>query len=421
MKRRLSIVVIIVCITVNLLCSMDIKQAMTQPAQPELRIEPDRYTAKNIGEIFNISVNIYNVQRAHRLVTAQFRVIFNSSLLRVEKVVEGPFMRSFNNTVTPPYTLFVYFVEEDPLYGPNVIVGIVIYPNETGVWTNFPEGNGTLAIITFRAVSQLWRPLSCNLTLFDTLLVNDDAESIEHTTKDGIYTMKEIPLSISYEPAKPSVGEVVIFKAPQYTYYMKEITYTWSFGDGHNLSSTSPTAYHVYSLVGNYKVTLIVAVEEEKANVTINIPIGYYPPLTIEIQADDAYFKRETIEFIILITCYGKSVDVTQIEALLYFNATVIANLTNSIERIEKGLYRISFKIQATANIGIYVLLVKAQYYDLYGSSIKSFRVCEMDLTPLIRAFGSSTGTPGWNQNYDINGNNKIDGFDVTFVCKNFG
>lgn len=422
LRKKQSIVIIAICICIaNLLCSVNIKQAMTQIVQPELRIEPNTYTATSVGETFNISVNIYNVQKDHRLVTAQFRVVFNSSILQVENVIEGPFMQSFNNTPTPPYTLFVYFVEEDPIYGPNVIVGIVIYPNATGVWTNFPEGNGTLAIITFKAVSQLWHPLSCDLEFSDTLLVNADAEPIDHTTIDGACTIKEIPLSISYIPAKPSIGEVVIFMSQQYTYYKKTVFYTWDFGDGYNVTTTSPTAHHIYAAIGNYKVTLTVAVEGEKTNTTVNVPIGFYPPLAIEIQADTTYFKRETVEFYILITCYGKGVDVTWMKALLYYNAGVVANLTDSIEVVGFGLYRITYTIQANANLGTYTLLVEAKYYELNGTAIKSFHVREVDLTPVIRAFGSALGTPGWNENCDVNGNSKIDGFDVAFVCKNFG
>jgi hypothetical protein len=393
---------------------------MMQPVQPELRIEPNTYTATSLGETFNISVNIYNVQSDHRLVTVQFRVGYDSSILQVQNVFEGPFMQSFNNTATPPYTYFVYYVEEDPLYGPNVIVGIVIYPNATGVWTNFPHGNGTLAIITFKAVSQLWHPLTCNLELMDTLLVNDDAEPINHGVVSGVYTMEEIPLSITYNPAKPSVGEVIIFQSCEYVYYGKTVSYTWDFGDGYKATTKSPLTYHVYAAVGNYNVTLTVAVEGDEANITTSVPVGFYPPLSIDIQADSSYLKRETVEFYILISCYGKGVKATWMEALLYYDGKVHINLTDSIEVVGDGLYRIIYEIPATADLGTYTLTIKAEYYDLHGTAIKSFRVCAMDLTPILRAFGSVLGMPGWNERYDTNGNSKIDGGDIAFICRNF-
>ena len=416
--NNLVLFVLVTTIITSLLCFTDFKLAKTQLPQPELRIEPQTYSASTLGETFNISVNIYNVTVEHRLVTVQFRVGYDPMLLQVLGVFEGPFMQSFNNTSTPPYTLFVYYVEDDPLYGPNVLVGIVIYPNDTGVWTNFPYGNGTLAIITFKAISQMWYPLSCNLTLFDTLLVNDDAEEISHTAVGGSYSISEKPLSITYEPAKPSLGEVIIFESTQYVYGNETINYAWDFGDGYNMTTNEPTAYHIYASIGSYDVTLVVSYGDEMTNATITVQVGFYPSLTVDIETSAMYYRRETIEFYILVSSYGKSVNTTYLEALLYYNGTLYANLTEFINTLGEGLYMIQYNLGANAQTGTYTLVVNARYYDLYGTAIKSFNVREVDLSAICRAFGAALGMPGWNSSYDINENGKIDGADIAFICR---
>lgn len=90
-------------------------------------------------------------------------------------------------------TYFILSIEDDPVYGPNVLVGILLLPNDTGTWEAFPYGNGTLATITFRTLIQETGleklPLTCALTLVDTMIMNDDLEEISHNINHGTFKM----------------------------------------------------------------------------------------------------------------------------------------------------------------------------------------------------------------------------------------
>ena len=131
LREILTFLWIVQLILITMLGFNNIGTTLAQP-QPEIYIEPSSYTTNSTGQIFNVSVNIRNVEISHRLVTAQFRVGYDPSILQVLNVTEGHFMKSFNNTATPPYTLFVCFIEDDLLYGPNILIGIIIYRSKTG-------------------------------------------------------------------------------------------------------------------------------------------------------------------------------------------------------------------------------------------------------------------------------------------------
>lgn len=149
-----------------------------------LKVEPTTYQAKHINETFSINVTINNLSEDWKMVSVQFRLSYNSSLLEVLDVTEGPFMNQAG------LTLFIYQIEDDGIYGPHVLVGILLMPQ----WTTFPHGSGTLATITFNATyCQREDPVflaSCDLTLVDTILVNSDIEDVLHDVENGHYEIE---------------------------------------------------------------------------------------------------------------------------------------------------------------------------------------------------------------------------------------
>jgi hypothetical protein len=44
-----------------------------------------------------------------------------------------------------------------------------------------------------------------------------------------------------------------------------------------------------------------------------------------------------------------------------------------------------------------------------------------LDIGAIARAFGTTTGNPRYNPNYDINSDGKIDMKDIAIAAKNFG
>lgn len=96
------------------------------------------------------------------------------------------------NTATPPCTWFFSGVELGGMYGSHVAVGGML-GSDTAAWYIFPEGDGVLATITFKAIKQAAYPggsLTCNLTLFDIGMIDKDGEDVFYDLpQDGTYTM----------------------------------------------------------------------------------------------------------------------------------------------------------------------------------------------------------------------------------------
>ena len=149
---------------------------------PSIAVAPDSYVATHISEIFNVNIDIKNLDPDWRLIGLEFKLHYNTTLLETKEdwIFEGPFLQQF----APYDTTFIKHVEDD--YG---VVGILILPNATGGWDPpFPEGSGTLATITFNATYLPWEPKpSCVLQLDDTDLIDVNGSSIPHTVSHGYY------------------------------------------------------------------------------------------------------------------------------------------------------------------------------------------------------------------------------------------
>ena len=207
---------------------------------PTLAVAPSYYLATHAGETFNVTVRIENLSAASRAVGFQFRLSYNDTLLEVVNVAEGSFLRQFNQTSSPPYTFFVYYIEPETQYPngtvipPHVLVGILLMPNSTGDWPGpFPEGNGTLASITFNVTAE--SAGSCILHLFDTKIVNDEGE-INHNVVDGLFEFK---------PAVAPLYNLTIIAGPGGTTDPPPGTYTYENGSV-VLATAIPDAGYVF-------------------------------------------------------------------------------------------------------------------------------------------------------------------------------
>ena len=304
-----------------------------------LRVEPQQYIGpvSYVNETFSVNVTINNVETTDRLVGVHFRLSYDPTLLEVLDVQEGPFLAQFNQTPTPPYTFFVSYIEEDGLYGPHILVGEMILPNETGQWPGpFPQGNGTIATITFNATGQPTvepgPPANCTLGFVEVKLIDVLGEELPFNVTTSYYQIPPMlyPVALfNYEPAIPSVGEIVFFNAsesydPDYSITL----YTWDFGDGTVINTTDPIVYHVYSQQGTFNVTLTVTdVDGLSANITKTISVTWYEALTVNIDVGSIHFAGEIAEFYILVSDFGRPIDVSDLKASLYYNGSLLTCL----------------------------------------------------------------------------------------------
>jgi len=254
-------------------------RGMTIEARLPVRLPPytpdaNQYITNKL-ETFNVTVRLNDLAAEKRLISLQFRLKYNATLLKVLNVAEGPFMSSFPNRATPPYTFFTWFSESDDLYGPHVVIGIVLLGNETGQYYNFPYGSGALATVTFQGIYRGFYPEKNNSTLelVDVLLLDDKLNSIITTPKNGYYEIlsyRSPEAAFTYAPSVLNATVPVVFNASNSRDFDLGYiaNYTWNFGDGNAKNTTQSVIEHVYMAPGVYNVNLTVTDDDGQTNST---------------------------------------------------------------------------------------------------------------------------------------------------------
>jgi hypothetical protein len=170
---------------------------------PWFKVEPalvELGPAPSIGDTFWVNVRITGpapdgLSPYWYLVGVQFSLFYDPSLIEVEQVVEGGFLK--NGPWNQYGTFFVGTVEPDDL-GSHVLVGVLLLPNpSTGEWdmTNWPNGTGVIAAIQFRAIKQDNVVHECDLHLegvFGQWAIDRNGDYIpvdESKNVDGLYRM----------------------------------------------------------------------------------------------------------------------------------------------------------------------------------------------------------------------------------------
>jgi hypothetical protein len=130
--------------------------------------------------LFNVTVSLVGVHFSLNVIGYQFRLQYDNTLLLPTAVYEGPFLPEAaalqpGNTEG---TWFISYIEDpDGIWGPHVLIGNMIYPNDTGMW-NPPmlNGSGVVAIITFQTLMPYYSatPIVTPLTIVDDLMIGLD-------------------------------------------------------------------------------------------------------------------------------------------------------------------------------------------------------------------------------------------------------
>jgi hypothetical protein len=121
-----------------------------------------------VCKTFDVDIVVKDLDKAWYAVLCQFRVLFDNTLVMGvgDGAKEGPFFQ--DPTWNTHGTMFQSFVEEDPIWGWNVVVVDMLLPNKTGDYdqTVFPNCDNTtgavIATLTFHVESQRKSP--CNFT-----------------------------------------------------------------------------------------------------------------------------------------------------------------------------------------------------------------------------------------------------------------
>jgi hypothetical protein len=144
------------------------KLSWAAPAMyPYYSTEYTNYTALNVGDVFNVKVLVNQLDEGWQAVGFEFKLGYNSTLLQILNVQEGPFLIPYNHSGNQGTQFMKYFFDD------YVQVGDIVLPDEFGVWhAPFAQGTGVLAIIQFKALLQGMYPttLQCPLPLYDTIV-----------------------------------------------------------------------------------------------------------------------------------------------------------------------------------------------------------------------------------------------------------
>ena len=356
---------------------------------PIIRLTPDFYFAKSLNEEFTINVTISNVEESMHLIAIHFRLYYDPQLLKIINVLEGDFLPKYNQTPTPPATLFLWGTEPDGIFGPHVYVGQFLLPNATGEYPGpFPDGGGLVAIIRFKVT---YRPVEpdpiavCVLRFVEVILLDDQGNEIDYVTGISLY-QSPVPLRypiprFTFSPAVPSAGQEILFDASQSSDPDGEIvSYRWNFGDGTPiLTTTEKKVVHIFTLPRTYNVTLTVIDSDGLTASAWNlVEVGAYNPVEVKVETGKVYNPKETAEFYISTSQLGMPINVSFEKVEIYYNGSLYADLSGSIQQIGDGLYWIQYTIPGDAKPGVYMLYVKAEYSGITGVGTASFQISSL-------------------------------------------
>jgi parallel beta-helix repeat protein len=160
--------------------------------EPYFKVTPTTVNPKLLNSTFQVNITINDLDAGQRIIAAQARLSFNSTLVEFINVTEGPFFKDFASHM--PGSLgtmfFVNYQEDHPIYGPSVLIGVLILPDNTGYWNPpFPQGSGVIATFTFKVIHQergLEKPpLTFPLSIAETDLFGDDGITVPHGIQNG--------------------------------------------------------------------------------------------------------------------------------------------------------------------------------------------------------------------------------------------
>jgi hypothetical protein len=213
-------------------------------ASPEtiVAVDPSASVA-NPGEYFSVNVTVTDVVD---LFSYQAQLGFDRYILRGISVEEGSFLKE--GTTSPSGTFFSYKIESK-FEGTYVLAVCVTLGRYPGV-----SGSGTL----FTADFIVQDGGTCDLRLYNTMLLDSTGSEISHGTTNGIFHTTVPRAQFTYEPTTyPVTGENVTFDASSsYDPDGTIISYEWNFGDG--TTGMGMVVNHSYSLEASYDVTLQV-------------------------------------------------------------------------------------------------------------------------------------------------------------------
>jgi hypothetical protein len=277
-------------------------------------------------------------------------------------------------------------------------------------------------------------------------MVPGETDKADNTHIDGIIRVMKPPIaSLTYSPPFPKPGETVIFNASASTPDGGTIvSYHWDFGDGNITATTDPIITHTYAFSGLYNVTLTIIDSEgltDSTWKTIYVFTRDIAIVDVTPSTDQIYIGR-TISINVTILNEGEVTETFNV--ILYYNITAGDIIgTQTVMNLLPGEHRTLTFIWNTTGvkpcynyrITAYAIPVVGET-DIADNTMSSSTLVKVkllgdingdgkvdifDVRSIALCFGSYPGDPKWNPDYDLNQSGGIDMFDIRLAAKNFG
>jgi hypothetical protein len=294
------------------------------------------YIAKEIGEVFNLAINISNV---NNLRTLEFTLTYNTSILDVEQVIQGSFFP------LPPKSYSKFEIGESLGF---VRVNMSLAGSET------PRGgNGTLVWIVFKVVQGL-DTCGSPLSLEQTLLLDSASNPIVHDVVGAVYFWK------STQPDPPVAGLLLDVYTQKDGVGSNEPG--GEFTCGEKVQLTSLVTYNDWAvqikLVGFEvrnpldEIVLVMVAQTDKegfAEISFRIPRlwssnGTWKAFSVVEVADKIVWDTLTFDVYCLIPVGGYSFPITEYrtEKPLVLCLALVATLTAGLTIARRKIMRLS-------------------------------------------------------------------------------
>jgi hypothetical protein len=227
-------------------------------------------------------------------------------------------------------------------------------------------------------------------------------------------------------------------------------SYTWDFGDGNITATANPVVTHVYSLPGDYNVTLTILDSEGLTCSTSKLVEALHHDVAVVDVVPYRSWAYEGRPISINVTIANVGDFVENVTVDLYYNATAgdrfdtktVVLAPNKTETLTftwntTGVQPCrNYTMTAVATISADITPADNTLSDgtikvrIMGDLNGDGKVDGKDLTLVAFSFASygpeymhpgSPAGPKWNPDADMNNDNKVDGKDLTLIARNFG
>jgi hypothetical protein len=269
-------------------------------------------------ESFRVNATIVEVVD---LFSYQVKIKFNTAVLSVVNIEEGPFMKDN----TPGSTFFSTDINEFAGYA---VASCLILGAPSGV-----SGSGDLFTVTFTVEAPGESILEIVTgTDADTVLVDSTVTNISYTTSDGSFNTMVPVAYFEFSPrsyGRPLVGENVTFDAS--ASYDPDggsiLSYTWDFNDTTIATVNDPIIKHAFSEASGYargaltpyNVTLTVTDNDNKDSTFFirttaeGVNVKFHDITVVEVTTPEEIFRREVASINVTVRNNGSHQDACNI------------------------------------------------------------------------------------------------------------